>query len=141
MFKIFRKFWKKFKKILNKNIKKSCELWFLQYFIFIAWLFLFFCQAFKLHLIENALQILVKPGCQLNSLNGDQALRKTKIPDVLSYVQLIMENSVLWDLNSPKSPATIIGRWVILRKTAYFRSVKYYQRMIKLLEFLFMTVQ
>lgn len=66
-------------------------------------------QAFRLHLIENALQILVKPGCQMNSLNGDQVLRKTKIPDVLSYVQLIMENSVLVDMDSRKSPINIIG--------------------------------
>lgn len=70
---------------------------------------IFFIQAFRLHLIENALQALVKPGCQLNSLNGDQILRKTKIPDVLSYVQLIMENSVLWDVESRKSPIAIIG--------------------------------
>jgi hypothetical protein len=60
-------------------------------------------------LLENAFQALVKPGCQLNSLNGDQMLRKTKIPDVLSYVQLIMENSVLYDLEAHKSSVKIIG--------------------------------
>ena len=51
----------------------------------------------------------MKPGCQLNSLNGDQVLRKTKIPDVLPYVQLIMESSVLYDLETQKSSVKIIG--------------------------------
>lgn len=68
-----------------------------------------FSQAFRLHLIENALQALVKPGCQLISLDGDQVLRKTKIPDVLSYVQLIMENSILYDLETHKSSVKVIG--------------------------------
>lgn len=74
---------------------------------------LIFLQAYRLHLIENSLQILIKPGGQLNSINGDQSLRKTKIPDALSYVQLIMENSVICDAGSGKSPITIIGNTFI----------------------------
>lgn len=39
-------------------------------------------------------------------------LHKTKILDVLSYVQLIMENSVLWDDESQKSVITIVGKFL-----------------------------
>ena len=83
--------------IFNNKFSFHCSLW--------------FKQAYRLHLIETALQILIKPGCQQNSLTGDFTIRKTKIPDVLSYVQLIMENSVVCDdVNSEKSPIIIIGK-------------------------------
>ncbi|GLG96286.1 uncharacterized protein GBIM_03088 [Gryllus bimaculatus] len=50
-------------------------------------------QFYREHLLERALQTLVAPGGRLEHCD-EEPLRRTQTADVLTYVQLLMENSV-----------------------------------------------
>lgn len=50
-------------------------------------------RVYREHLLERALQTVVAPGGRLESCD-EEPLRRTQTADVLTYVQLLMENSV-----------------------------------------------
>jgi sterol regulatory element-binding transcription factor 1 len=50
-------------------------------------------RVYREHLLERALQTLVAPGCRFDAYD-EEPLRRTQTSDVLTYVQLLMENAV-----------------------------------------------
>ncbi|XP_075234704.1 sterol regulatory element binding protein isoform X2 [Lycorma delicatula] len=50
-------------------------------------------RIYREHLLEKALQTLVAPGAQLDSTNDDEPVRRTQTPDVITYIQLLMDNA------------------------------------------------
>jgi len=49
-------------------------------------------RVYREHLLERALQTLVAPGGKLDAYD-EEPLRRTQTSDVLTYVQLLMENA------------------------------------------------
>jgi hypothetical protein len=50
-------------------------------------------RVYREHLLERALHTLVAPGGRLDAYD-EEPLRRTQTSDVLTYVQLLMENAV-----------------------------------------------
>jgi hypothetical protein len=50
-------------------------------------------RVYREHLLERALQTLLAPGGKLDAYD-EEPLRRTQTSDVLTYVQLLMENAV-----------------------------------------------
>ncbi|XP_069702898.1 sterol regulatory element-binding protein 1 [Periplaneta americana] len=61
-------------------------------------------RCYREHLLERALQTLVAPGGKLDIYDEDP-LRRTQTSDVLTYVQLLMENAIATGNQSEASPA------------------------------------
>jgi hypothetical protein len=50
-------------------------------------------RVYREHVLERALQTLLAPGGRLDAYD-EEPLRRTQTSDVLTYVQLLMENAV-----------------------------------------------
>jgi hypothetical protein len=50
-------------------------------------------RVYREHLLERALQTLLAPGGRLDAYD-EEPLRRTQTSDVLTYVQMLMENAV-----------------------------------------------
>ena len=50
-------------------------------------------RVYREHLLERALQTLLAPGGRIDAYD-EEPLRRTQTSDVLTYVQLLMENAV-----------------------------------------------
>ncbi|RZF43711.1 hypothetical protein LSTR_LSTR004224 [Laodelphax striatellus] len=68
-------------------------------------------RVYREHLLEKALQTLVAPGAQLTSANEDEPVRRTQTPDVLTYVQLLIDNATIADSRNIAYCEDETARW------------------------------
>jgi sterol regulatory element-binding transcription factor 1 len=63
-------------------------------------------RVYREHLLERALQTLVAPGGRLDAYD-EEPLRRTQTSDVLTYVQLLMENAIATGSLGDATPSLI----------------------------------
>ncbi|XP_039295426.1 sterol regulatory element-binding protein 1 [Nilaparvata lugens] len=68
-------------------------------------------RVYREHLLEKALQTLVAPGAQLTTANDDEPVRRTQTPDVLTYVQLLIDNATSADSRNNAYCEDETARW------------------------------